>query len=94
MRMTPVNKLPYGSPMTYKTSKLYNDLKKFLEMRVNHVEVTFDTDEYASMSSAVSSYATAAKRYNLPVIVSMREGKMYLSRKEPLDLPDVLDWEG
>lgn len=70
------------NPTKKKYTKLEGYLREFINMDVKVVTVHFDEHEYKSASSCYKSLYNAIRRYTLPVDVVLRNGEVYLVRRD------------
>ena len=61
--------------------KLEAELTTFIRMNTKAVEVQLD-GRYSNANSARSTLINAAKRYDMPISVITRKGKVYLIRTD------------
>lgn len=62
--------------------KLQGELEEFMNMNVEAAEVSFIANEYKSTNSCYSSLYKSIKRFGYPIQVVVRDGKLYLIRKD------------
>lgn len=71
---------------TYKPKRekgyLKAKLNKFMGMHVKYAKVVFTVYDYIGPVSCYNSYRSAVKRYVFPIDVKMRNGEIYLIRRD------------
>ena len=73
-------------PMEVKAVKPYHNLKaeltEFMNMNVKAARCRLDKDHYVSVNVARTTLYKAAKRYTLPIALTIRKGELYLIRTD------------
>lgn len=63
-------------------SVLRNTWEEFMRMNVKTVKVELEAGEYASPTVARGVFAVSIKRFGYPIDVRLRDGEIYLIRRD------------
>lgn len=79
MTLVPVDPKTISMPSTrHYHCKAMRTIEEFMRSEHEAVQLKYDTEEYASVASILSTYKKAIRRMNVDCVVMSRQGKVYL----------------
>lgn len=77
-----VDEVPEQSKRCGRKGILKTKLDKFMDMHTKSAKVVWHEHKYTCPASCYNSFKLAAKRYVYPIDVVMRNGEVYLIRRD------------
>lgn len=82
MILTPVEKLPDKDNNRMDFKDIIGTLEAFMCMKAKIVEVKLGKSDYMNLGVAGDCFRNSVKRYHYPIKVCMRNGGLYLIKKD------------
>ena len=82
MYFVEVKEIPARSKSKHEKGYMKTWMDKFMSQGVKTVKVVFDDDDYSGPLSCYQAYRNGVARHVYPVDVKLRNGKVYLIRRD------------
>lgn len=82
MKFVEVMEIPEPSKYRRKRGEMRRDLERFMKKHIKMAKVVYGAEDYSGPVSCCSSYRNACKRWAFPIDVLMRNGEVYLIRRD------------
>lgn len=82
LRITPVEELPKNIRTPSQSHDLVKIFDEFMGMSCKFAKVHIDRDDYACIHKCADSFRSAVLNYKYPINITIRQGDLYLVKKD------------